>query len=134
MRVLVDTNIWSLALRRNTRKKCKDTEQLTHLILAGQAVIIGAIRQELLSGISSEDSFAKLKAKLDAFDDFPVSTQHHIMAAQYYNLCRRHGIQGSMVDFLICAVAVDNDMVIYTNDKDFDNFARCLPLRLLKLA
>ena len=130
MKVLVDTNIWSQALRRkkNICNQCVD--RLKELVLSNQVVMIGPIRQELLSGIANDDDFARLKSKLEPFDDFPISSQSYITAAQFYNKCRRQGVQGSMIDFLICAVAVNNDMLIYTNDNDFYGFSEHLPIKL----
>ena len=128
MKVLVDTNIWSLALRRKAAGE--NVDRLKELILSHQVVMIGPIRQELLSGIANEKDFSRLKSTLDAYDDFHISTHDYITAAKFYNICRRQGIQGSTTDFLICAVAANNDMFIYTNDKDFDNFLAHLPIRL----
>ena len=52
MRVLVDTPIWSLALRRRTRTPDDPaTAELASLIQDGRAALIGPVRQELLSGI-----------------------------------------------------------------------------------
>jgi len=39
-------------------------------------------------------------------------------------------VQGSNTDFLICAVAVRNQLAIYTTDKDFSIFAKHLPIIL----
>ena len=93
---------------------------------------ISHIRQEILSGISNENTFLKLKKKLEAFKDFNITTHDYETAAQFYNICRRNGVQGSHTDFLICAVAHNNDMIIFTTDKDFDNFAQYIPIKLLK--
>jgi len=132
MKVLVDTNIWSLALRGKANTNNEILDKLKSLILSNQVVMIGPVRQELLSGITSEDGFTSLQLKLDAYTDFPISTQCYVTAAQFYNCCRRHGIQGSMIDFLICAVAVNNDMHIFTNDNDFNNFEKYIPIKLFK--
>ena len=132
MKVLVDTNIWSLALRRKANVDSQDLDKLKNLILSNQVVMIGPVRQELLSGIADENGFNKLKAKLEAFDDFPISTQNYVTAAKFYNHCRRKGVQGSMTDFLICAAAADNNMLIYTNDKDFYDYSEYLPIKLYK--
>jgi predicted nucleic acid-binding protein len=48
---------------------------------------------------------------------------------QFLNV-RSKGIQGSNTDFLICAAAVRRDMAIFTIDKDFLRFAKCLPIVL----
>ena len=50
MKVLVDTSVWSLALRR--KEQCEIAEKLADLILSSLVVMIGPVRQELLSGIS----------------------------------------------------------------------------------
>ncbi len=65
MKVLVDTSVWSLAFRR---KETGDiARKLTELILSSLVVMIGPVRQELLSGISDEEAFVKLKDKLQAY-------------------------------------------------------------------
>jgi len=64
MKVLVDTSVWSLALRR--KEPSEITSKLSELILSSLIVMIGPIRQELLSGISNEDTFLELKTKLKA--------------------------------------------------------------------
>jgi predicted nucleic acid-binding protein len=129
MKVLVDTSVWSLALRR--KEPSEIATKLTDLILSSLVVMIGPVRQEILSGISDTNAFLKLKAKLEAFDDFDISTKDYEMAAEFYNICRKNGIQGSHTDFLICAVAHNNNFLIYTTDKDFDNFAKYLPIKRL---
>ncbi len=53
-------------------------------------------------------------------------------AAEYSNICRREGIQGSHVDFLICAVASRLKMAIYTSDQDFTFYSQHLPISLYR--
>jgi len=130
MKVLADTSVWSLALRR--KEQTETTAKLTKLIQSSLVVMIGPIRQELLSGISNNDSFLRLKSKLEAFEDFAIYTRDYETAAEFCNICRKHGIQGSHTDFLICAVAHYNDLLIFTTDKDFESYADYLPIRLLK--
>ena len=130
MKVLVDTSVWSLALRR--KEPSEITSKLSELILSSLIVMIGPIRQELLSGISNEDTFLELKTKLKAFDDFVITMSDYETAAEFYNICRKHGVQGSHIDFLICAVASNNNLLIYTTDMDFKNFAKYLPIKLFK--
>ena len=130
MKVLVDTPVWSLALRR--KEQTETTAKLTELIQSSLIVMIGPVRQELLSGISNNDSFLRLKSKLEAFDDFTINTYDYETAAGFYNICRKRGVQGSHTDFLICAVAHNNDLLIFTTDKDFEGYADYLPIKLLK--
>lgn len=131
MKVLVDTCIWSHALRHN--KPDKDIiKKLTDLINDGRAVLIGPIKQELLSGVQRADQFEKLKEILTSFEEIQLQSNHFERAAEFCNICRSKGIQGSTIDFLICSVAHSENMIIYTIDKDFEFYAKYLPIKLIK--
>ena len=130
MKVLVDTSVWSLALRRGPHARNPEAEELRRLIAAHIAEIIGPIRQELLSGVRHPAQFDSLASHLAAFADLPLLTEDYVTAAKFYNLCRTKGIQGSNTDFLICAVAVRHDLAVFTTDGDFHLFAKCLPIVL----
>jgi len=130
MKVLVDTSVWSLALRR--KEQTETTAKLAELIHSSSIVMIGPVRQELLSGISNNDSFLRLKSKLQAFDDLTINTREYETVAEFYNICRKHGVQGSHTDFLICAVAHNNDLLVFTTGKDFESYTDYLPIKLLK--
>jgi predicted nucleic acid-binding protein len=128
--VVVDTSVWSLALRRRRAAPEPEASELTALIREGLASIIGPIRQELLSGISSEQQFQTLREYLRPFPDLPMDMDDYEEAAAFYNRCRSKGVQGSNTDFLICAVSVRRQMPILTTDEDFSHFARVLPIQL----
>ena len=131
--VLVDTSVWSLAFRKKhpDSNDKKLIEYLTFLIRNRYAVMIGPIRQEILSGISDENTFRKLKEALKAFPDFEITTDDYGQAAAYYNICRSNGIQGSHIDYLICSVAHNNDFLIFTLDKDFKNYRNYIDIELI---
>lgn len=131
MKVLVDTCIWSAVLRHKNpdpalMKKMKD------LIDDGRVAIVGPIRQELLSGVHSLKQFDHLKEILSSFEDIPLETKHFLTAAEFSNTCRAKGIQGSTIDFLICAAAHLENLMIFTTDKDFENYKRSLSIKLIK--
>ena len=130
--VLVDTCVWSLAFRGKSSREATIAEQLTQLIDENQVKIIGAIRQELLSGYTDKNSYDKLRQKLKYFPNEPVLDSDYEAAAEYSNFCRSKGVQGSHTDFLICAVSVRLKFKIYTTDKDFNHYKKHLPLALLK--
>jgi predicted nucleic acid-binding protein len=130
VKVLVDTSIWSLALRKASGPDPRARQQLAELIAGHRAQIIGPIRQELLSGIKDERQFEDLSGHLSAFPDLPVVADDYVMAAKFFNLCRKNGIQGSNTDFLICAVAIRNRLSILTADDDFRQFSKVLPISL----
>jgi len=130
MMVLVDTCVWSLALRRQESKDHPEVRELETLIRDSRVQLIGPIRQEIFSGIARKAQFDRIRLSLAAFPDLPIEAEDHELAASYYNLCRSKGIQGSNTDFLICAVGVRHQHEIYTTDADFELFARCLPIVL----
>jgi predicted nucleic acid-binding protein len=132
--VLVDTSVWSLALRRK-QADLSPAEQdlktaLQELVQDGRAQIVGPVRQELLSGIRAEDSFRKVRDALRAFDEPQLRNQDYEEAARMSNTCRTRGIAGSAIDFLICAVAHLRHWEVFTTDHDFVRYSKVLPLRL----
>ncbi len=139
MKVLVDTSVWSLALRRPTDSVLPADQQATVMALAelvrdGRAVLMGAIRQELLSGLKTPAQFDLLRQRLSAFDDLALPLSVYEAAAQAFNTCRANGVQGSNTDFLICAAAMHHQLPIFTLDGDFLHYQRWLPLKLYALA
>jgi predicted nucleic acid-binding protein len=134
MNVLVDTSVWSLALRRkneslSTNERFLVTE-LSEVIREGRARVIGLIRQELLSGIRTAEQYERLKLYLRSFPDEAVDTSDYEEAAKAGNLCRAKRVVVSIVDILLCAVAIKRSWAIFTTDPDFFNYAKVLPFRL----
>ena len=132
MKVIVDTSVWSLALRRDKDESPSSVQELRHLIHDHRVQMMGPIRQEILSGIRSKSQFKKLWKHLESFPDLPIFTEDYVAAAQFFNHCRSKGIQGSNTDFLICAAAVRNKCSIYTTDKDFQMFSKYIQIVLHK--
>jgi predicted nucleic acid-binding protein len=130
MKVLVDTSIWSLALRRNRIEEHPCVRELRELITELRVQMLGPIRQELLSGIRSPAQFAVLRAHLRAFPDLQLSSADFERAAEFFTLCRAKGVQGSNTDFLICAVADRHRSPILTTDGDFLHYQKVLPISL----
>lgn len=130
MKVVVDTSVWSLALRRDKQSIFAPAQELRQLIQDHRVQMIGPIRQEILSGIRSEAQFSKLRKHLESFPDLPILTDDYVQAAKLFNLCRSKGIQGSNTDFLICAVAVRNKFSIFTTDKGFELFSKHIKIIL----
>jgi len=130
MIALVDTSVWSLALRRNNLSNSAEARELTELIREGRASIIGPIRQELLSGIKNKRQFELLKVRLRSFPDWDLTADDFEVAAEFFNRCRANGIQGSNTDLLICAAAHRRGQSVFTTDADFARFARVIPVFL----
>lgn len=130
MNVIVDTSVWSYALRRRRSQEHPSVGVLQQLVVDGQVRILGCIRQEILSGIRSPEQFRLLRDQLRAFPDEVLESKDYERAAEFFNTCRQKGIQGSNTDFLICAVAVNRDYSILTADQDFREFQRMLGFKL----
>jgi predicted nucleic acid-binding protein len=134
MSVLIDTSVWSLALRRQRRDlsslekslvfRCRD------LTIAGEACLIGPILQETLSGISAPEAFQQVKTRLVCVREVSITAGTFILAAEFFNTCRRHGITPEAIDMTICAGAHLHGAPIFTTDPDFPRYARHLPIAL----
>ncbi len=132
MKVLVDTCVWSMALRRSDGSDGPEVAELMELVKELRVQLIGPVRQEILSGIKSLDQFTKLRDHLRPFPDLELTSRDFETAAEFYNLCRCKGVQGSNTDFLICAVAVRHQMPLFTTDADFNFFQQHLPIKLYR--
>jgi len=132
VKVLVDTSVWSLALRRRAHgldaAQHRLVREVEELIRERRTCIIGPIRQELLSGIRDQAVFVRVRDSLRAFLDEPLSTKDFEEAARVGNLCRSAGISGSSTDFLICAVALARKLSVFTLDRDFERYVKQVPL------
>ncbi len=136
MNVLVDTSVWSLALRKNNKNNEQNNiiDKFKELIKDLKVKIIGPIRQEILSGIKDNDKYEELKEKLSYFPDESLLTEDYEEAAKYFNKCRSNGIQGSHIDYLICSLSVRKKYQIFTLDNDFINISRIINVKLYKVS
>lgn len=133
MNVIPDTPIWSLVLRRE--KPNREVQNLlARIIDEGRIILPGIIKQELLSGICSDTQFDALSSQLAHFPELLVTHADHVLAARFFNKCQRSGIQGSHVDFLIIAIAVNNSASILTSDKDFQHYRKHISFELQMIA
>lgn len=132
MSVLVDSDVWSEAFRRQSARSVY-VEELKRLIVLDEVVMIGPIRQEVLSGIREEKRFKKIRDLLKPFKSEQIDDSVYELGASFFNLCRSNGIQGSHTDYLICACAVAWKAKILSKDKDFLIYSKFLPIDLLEL-
>lgn len=137
MNVLVDTTVWSLALRRRREKLSSFEQDLVmeweKLAWSDRAVLMGPIRQEVLSGIREEKVFSALQERLSEFRSLEIQPGDYDQAARFFNLCRSRGITGTSVDLLLCATAFRYEVPIFTTDPDFPQYALHVPIRLHSL-
>jgi predicted nucleic acid-binding protein len=129
----VDTPIWSYALRSKREGYELHVQEFETLISDQRVVMLGPVRQEILSGYSNKSRFDKLNNKLRYFENTQIIDDDYVQAAVFSNACRLKGVQGSHIDFLICAVAFRLKSEIFTTDNDFSYFEKHIPIQLFKL-
>jgi predicted nucleic acid-binding protein len=106
------------------------TAEVERLIISYRVMVIGPVRQELLSGIRSDEQYQRLRDTLRAFPDVRLQAEDYELAARFFNRCRGRGVQGSNTDFLICAIAVRRHACVFSTDRDFGAFERILDVKL----
>ncbi|OGH57379.1 MAG: hypothetical protein A3G34_04265 [Candidatus Lindowbacteria bacterium RIFCSPLOWO2_12_FULL_62_27] len=131
MNVVVDTCVWSTAFRPVLKPELKDVvNELKELIGERRVVLLGPIRQEVLSGVRKQEQFEALKEHLKPFEDFPLTSEDYEYAAELFNMFRSKGLQGSNADFLIVAVSMKHDLSVFSTDKDFKLYMKHLKFHL----
>lgn len=133
MTLLVDTSVWSLALRRDQPKALPEIEALKTALEVGEEVVTtGLVLQELLQGFSGPRDRAKIVEQFGALPLLAPDRQDHIEAADLRNRCRRAGIQIGTIDALLAQLCIRHGLMLLTTDKDFDHVAAKAALRLWK--
>ncbi|MCH2155382.1 MAG: PIN domain nuclease [Pseudobacteriovorax sp.] len=128
---IADTSVWSPFLRKSSELKDPYRDKLRDGIVKGEVQMLGIIRQECLSGIRAKPQYLKLKDILDGFPDDLAISEDHLKASEFFNDCRRNGVQGGAADFLICAQSIRLGIPILTLDKDYMAYAKLIPISLL---
>src|SRR5262249_487800 len=96
MKVLVDTCVWSLALRRDHSNlnvvELVVVRDMQDLIREYRVQLLGMVRQELLSGIKNPDQFERIRTILRQFPDESLEIEDFEKAAESNNRCRSKGV------------------------------------------
>lgn len=132
MRVLVDTSVWSLALRKRGPTDHPAVAKLIALLDAGEDVyLLGIILQELLQGFRDERTHRRLSSRLAPFALLPLERHHYGAAARLRVRCLMRGVTSSTIDALIASAAIEHRCWLLTADSDFSHIARVSSLKLL---
>jgi len=131
MTLLVDTSVWSLALRRDGEAIDPAVQELKAALLGADIVVTtGLVLQELLQGFSGPKAAAQIIERFAALPLLQPDREDHIAAAQLRNTCRRAGVQMGTVDALLAQLCIRHDVVLLSADKDFVHAAKHCPLRI----
>jgi predicted nucleic acid-binding protein len=131
MTLLVDTSVWSLALRRDAQAAEPEVHQLKGALLGSEVVATtGLILQELLQGFSGPKAQAQIIERFAALPLLQPDRDDHINAAALRNTCRRAGVQIGTIDALLAQLCIRHEVTLLTTDKDFTHVAKHCPLRI----
>ena len=129
MNVLVDTSVWSLALRRDQPPRAPKVEALSAAIGRGDVCLTGVILQEVLQGFPSATRTRRLLEHLAPFPLIALRRDDFVLAAEIRNTCRSKGLAVGTIDAQIAAAAINHRCALLTADSDFERIARHYPLR-----
>ena len=128
MSLLVDTSVWSLALRRDTPADLPEVFALRQALDAGNVYCTGLVLQELLQGFSKPKAHKEIVRHFSSLPLLVPDRNDHIDAANLRNRCRRKGVQTGTIDALLAQLCVRHELTMLTTDKDFQHIASIIPL------
>ena len=131
MTLLVDTSVWSLALRRDAKTQEPEVQALIEA-LGGSDIVVttGLVLQELLQGFSGPKAASAIVERFSALALVQPERVDYIAAAEIRNTCRRSGVQIGTVDALIAQLCISNDLSLLTTDQDFTHAAKHCKLKV----
>ena len=130
MTLLVDTSVWSLALRRDSTVGSREVIALREALDGADSVVTtGLILQELLQGFSGPKAKEAILERFGALPLIQPDRQDHVAAAEVRNTCRRGGVQLGTIDALLVQLCGRYDLTLLSSDKDFANAARHIPFK-----
>lgn len=131
MTLLVDTSVWSLALRRDSTSSEPEVQQLKDALLGADVVVTtGLVLQELLQGFSGRKASAQIIERFSALPMLQPDREDHISAAELRNTCRRAGIQVGTIDALLAQLCIRHELTLLSTDNDFKLAAKRCALRV----
>jgi len=131
--ILVDTSVWSLALRRDSPPDSRSVLRLKAVLKDGENVFTtGLILQELLQGFSGPKARRKI---IEDFASLPLiipERRDHIDAADLKVKLRQKGIQAGTIDVLLAQLCIRHGLSLLSTDMDFVHIAKHVPLALME--
>ena len=131
MTLLVDTSVWSLALRRDGAVDAREVIALREALDGADSVVTtGLVLQELLQGFSGPKAKEAIINRFGALALIQPDRQDHIGAAEVRNVCRRNGVQVGTIDALLIQLCGRYELTLLSADRDFSNAAPYVPFKL----
>lgn len=134
MKVLVDTCVWSLAIRRNHKPGSLPLPAVTalHDLLLSDNLVVTTpiIVQELLQGSLPTNTRKQVESQLLSIPMLTADIDTHVEAAHLQLMCKQKGVALGTVDSLIAAVAISEHAYVFTVNQDFYHAAPIIDLPL----
>ena len=121
--MLVDTSVWSLALRRDSPPPLPEVDELRRALEVGAVYSTGLILQELLQGFPKAGARKQIIRHFAALPLLVPDRDDHVEAAELRNTCRRKGVQIGTIDALLAELCIRHKLTMLTTDKDFHSLA-----------
>lgn len=129
MTLLVDTSVWSLAMRRDAEATQPEVVALKDALHGSDVVVTtGFVLQELLQGFRGARAEEQIVGTFAALPFVQPDREDHIAAAALHNQLRRAGVQLHTIDVLLAQLCLRHELTLLTTDRDFVHAARHCPL------
>ncbi len=131
MNILVDTSVWSAALRRDSPADSREVQRLRTALQCEDALFTtGLVLQELLQGFSTPKSREKILRTFASLPSIVPERRDHMEAAALKVRLRQKGVQAGTIDVLLAQLCIRHGLSILAADADFAHMARFVPLNL----
>jgi predicted nucleic acid-binding protein len=115
--VLIDTSVWTHALRRNGDPQVRDRVQL--LMANGQAAWCDAVRLELWNGVRGEAERKKLKELESLLPSLPINADVWSDSCHLAELARTSGLNVPAIDLIVFSCARHHGVKVEHADKHY---------------
>jgi predicted nucleic acid-binding protein len=131
--ILIDTSAFIEFLNKTGSPFDREIESL--ISKDKETSVADIVLTEVLQGIKNDKDYAEVKKSLLSFPVYSLKgVDSFIAAADLYRKCRKKGLTiRNTIDLLIAQIAIENDLILLHNDKDFDTLADMCNLRIYRL-
>lgn len=128
--ILVDTTVW---VDFFAARSSPHVEELEALLKGREDVCIcGIVLAEVLQGIRSDADYRKTKKYFEALVFLPMTQTVFLRSAELYRSLRKKGVTiRKPVDCMIASVAIEHNLPVLHNDRDFDFIAKHSKLKVM---
>jgi predicted nucleic acid-binding protein len=130
--ILVDTTVW---IDFFSNRHAAHTAYLAKLIEQQDDICIcGVVLTEILQGIKNTKEQRQVEEGLESLIFLEMTRETFVLAADIFRTLRQKGVTvRKTVDCMIAAVAIENNMPLLHNDRDFDFIKENHRLRIVNL-